>query len=211
MPEISERTEETPASTLRIPPAPEPLRQDQMEVTSPDQWNSPRKQGFLVQTPSGNVCRVHRTMDFMELVKSGKVPNPLGALIMQRLEENESAVDLQTMPPEAQVQAVIFMDEQVCRMMIEPRCMIPPEKDENGDPVVAETWQPPIGAISILDLTQEDRLFLFNVAQGGATDLATFRLIQNRVVEGVEARKHTPRPTKRTGGTERTRRSRTKK
>lgn len=202
MPENSE----SPDAPLRLPPAPEPLRQDEMVVTSPDQWNSPRKQGFLVQTPSGNVCRVHRTMDFKALVQSGHLPNPLGAIVLKQLEAGNPMLDMQTLTPEAQLQAVLFMDEQVCRMMIDPRCLIPPEKDENGEPINAEEWRAPAGAISILDLTQEDRLFLFNVAQGGATDMATFRQVQDGFMEAVEARKRVPRPTKRTGGTQRTKR-----
>src|SRR5205814_1313138 len=126
----------------------------------------------LLTLPSGNVCRVHRLMDFAELARSGSIPNPLGAFVMKMIEAGSPTIDLQALPDaESQLQAILFIDEQVCRMMIEPKCYIPPETDEQGEPVAAETWQAPAGCISILDLTQDDRLFLFNVSQGGTTDL----------------------------------------
>lgn len=188
-----------PLTSMRIPPAPEP-HQDDLEVTDPSDWNSPRKQGFMVRLPSGNVCRVKRLMDFADLARGGKIPNPLGAQVLRMIEEGSPTIDLHTLPPDSQLQAVLFIDEQVCRMMIEPRCYIPPETDADGQPVDAEQWVAPAGAISILDLTQDDRLFLFNVSQGGTTALTSFRDLQTRIVEAVEARQSVPRPTKRTNG-----------
>ncbi len=188
----------------RIPPAPEP-RQDNLAPTPAESWNGPRVQGFLVELPSGNICRVKRLMDMKELAIAGKIPNPLGQTVMRMISEGEPALDLQQITPAEQVQAILFMDSQVCRMMIEPRCMIPPEKDDEGNDVIAELWKPPAGCISILDLTQEDRLFLFNVSNGGVTDLATFRRVQNGLVEVASSRPRVPRPTKRTGGTQRAR------
>lgn len=207
-PEVEEPFQLPPSGGHHPLPRAEPFFQDQMQPTPADQWNSPRKQGFHVKLPSGNVCRVKRTMDFLEMARKGEMPNPLAAIVIKMVESGEPIADLQKLPPESQLQMLVFIDEQVCRMMVEPRCMIPPEKDDEGNDVIAEFWQPPVaGCISILDLTQEDRLFLFNVSQGGPTDLASFRSMQEGLVEAVGSRKGVPKPTKRTGGVDRPKRS----
>lgn len=163
----------------------------QHEPTPSDQWKSPRKAGFVIELPSGNFARVKRTMSMIELIKNGKIPNPLGAVVNEMIEKGELALNLAKLDMEARMQAIDLVDQTVVNAMVEPRVIIPPE---NVNP---EIFQAPPGAISINDLTFEDRLFISEVAQGGATDLTRFRTAQNELMERLRNGAGVPLPAER--------------
>lgn len=184
----------------------ETTKQD-LEVTPPDSWQSPRRQGFPVLLPSGNVARVRRTMDLLTLAKSGSIPNPLGSIVQKMIDEGRPTFGLGELEGDALTQAFDLIDTTVVNAMVEPRVALPPEKDEEEKVINPELWQAPPGMISIMDLSMEDRLFIVQVAHGGTTDLNSFRVQQAGVVQAVAPGKGTATkakrvaPTKRTGGT----------
>lgn len=149
------------------------------EVTPLEDWKSPRKSGFLIELPSGNVCRIRRTFHLLELIKSGSLPNPLRSVVEDSMDKGQYALNLAAMDTEARIQALDLLDHEVVAAMIEPRVLIPPE---GVDP---EVFQAPPGAISIMDLTVDDRTFIVTVAHGGTTDVTKFRAEQESVVESV--------------------------
>src|SRR4051794_1006641 len=53
--------------------------------TSAEQWASPRKQGFIVELPSGNILRMRRLMNIVQAVKDGTIPNPLGEIVQRQI------------------------------------------------------------------------------------------------------------------------------
>ena len=139
-------------------------------------WRSARKEGFVVELPSGNHCRVRRTLDMLDMVRSGKVPNRL-ITIVQQMMGTRNLKELNLTPdeldPEILQQMTEFVDVCATRVMIQPRCMAPPPDEPEP-----QLWEPPEGAISTYDLSQEDKLFLFHVAQGGVADVEKFRTEQ---------------------------------
>jgi hypothetical protein len=62
------------------------LRSLQDKTPTPaDQWASPRKQGFIVELPSGNILRMRRIMNIVQAVKDGTIPNPLGDIVQRQI------------------------------------------------------------------------------------------------------------------------------
>lgn len=182
-----------------------------LKPTPSEEWKSPRQLGFLVKLPSGNVARIKRLLDLPGLLKNGLVPNPLASHIQKSLEEGMDTLQLSDLSADAQIQALDLIDDGVVRSMIEPRVLLVPE---GINPDVFET---PPGSISIMDLTLEDRMFVYQAAQGGTADPDRFRGINvesaQRIaesrrqpigdVESPQPRKAAPKPTKRTNGTQR--------
>jgi hypothetical protein len=163
---------------------------NEREVTSSEDWKSPRKAGFLIELPSGNVARIRRTMNLLELVKSGQIPNPLGKIVEGMISRGEVGINMQTLDMEARIQALDMVDAAVVAAMVEPRVIIPPEG------VNPEVFQTPPGAISIMDLTNEDKIFITQVAQGGTADVEKFREEQSRLMESLRFGTDKPVPPK---------------
>lgn len=167
--------EETLAELVRL------REMQQLEVTPAEQWNSPRKQGFLVQLPSGQVIRVRRTMNIVKAIEAGTLPNPLNETVQRNIAAGSPELVLPNLSGLEAQQAMDLIDQTVLLAVVEPPVKIPPEDQS------AELWEPPPGCLSIMDVTMTDRLFIAQVAQGGSTDLDKFREQQEIVVEPVPA------------------------
>lgn len=158
--------------------------QRQLPPTQAGAWRSPRKEGFVVMLPSGNAARVKRTLDLYDLVKSGRIPNRLIKVVQKMMGDGKfDAAELspETLDVETLQQMAQFIDVVATRVMIDPRCVAPPPGTE-----YPETWDPPEGCISIHDLTEEDKLFLFHVAQGGVADVEQFRVEQKAALAALQ-------------------------
>ncbi len=150
--------------------------QQQLPPTSSSAWRSARKEGFVVELPSGNKARVRRTLDLFDLVRTGRVPNKLIKVVQQMMgDKNMKEISLapEDLDGETLQEMTKFIDICCTRVMIDPRCMFPP-----ADEAEPELWDPPEGAISIYDLNEEDKLYLFHLAQGGVADVEKFRVEQ---------------------------------
>jgi len=158
--------------------------QQQLPPTSASGWRSPRKEGFVVELPSGNKARVRRTLDLYDLVRSGKVPNKLISVVQKMMGKGKfDAAELspENLDVETLQQMTQFIDTVATKVMVEPRCAVPPPGTE-----YPETWDPPEGAISIYDLTEEDKMYLFHIAQGGVADVEQFRLEQKAALAALQ-------------------------
>lgn len=157
-----------------------PVEPDQ--VTTAAAWNSPKRQGQLLQLPSGNVVRVRRTMDMYNLIKTGKIPNRLVAMITKMLDQAEKGKqpempNIGEIDPDLLRDMVMAVDNIVVACVIEPRVFMPP--DDNPDAEVPE------GALHISEMDEEDKNFIFQFAQGGTADLDKFREQQASFVATV--------------------------
>jgi len=169
-----------------------------LEPTSAEEWKSPRKQGFLIMLPSGNVMRMRRTMNIVKAVKAGTIPNPLGQIVRNQIGGGMPLLRMADLPEDAMVQTLDLIDQSVLLAAVEPKVEIPPE---DADP---EFWSPETpGTISIMDLSLVDKLFITQVAQGGTTNLDRFREEQKIVVGSAPSGRKVERAPKPTGGTKR--------
>ena len=169
----------TAALTRRNDPVQMGVVQPQAQApTSAAEWRSARKQGFLVTLPSGQNVMVRRTLDLFERLRDGKIPNPLAGIVSEMIENKSQQVDMSNMDETALAQMLMYIDETVVRMMISPQVVMEPANAPAG-------WEPPAGCIATSDIDLADKIFLFNVAQGGTADLATFRAQAEALVGSV--------------------------
>lgn len=144
-----------------------------------------RTLGFTVELPSGMKVHVRRTFDMLANLKGGKIPNPLAGLVEEMIENKRPSLDVNTMGAEAVQQMLAMFDQTLEAMMIAPRFQARPA-DAPWD------WEPEEDAIGPFDMGLEDKVFLFQLSQGGTADLATFRQQSNDIVatlsDGSEVR-----------------------
>lgn len=199
MPTNTEFTPEQIAEKLGVKVVNEP-------ATDASTWRSARKEGFIVELPSGNRAKVRRTMDLFELVKTGKIPNKLIKFVQEMIDKTEPTkkpeFDPENMDPEVLQEMTEFMAFTCCQVLIEPKCFMPPlQKENEPDEVYQERlmlWEPPEGAISVTDLSSDDQQFLFNLSQGGTGDLEPFRDQQKAYVAALQDVGKVPTKAKRT-------------
>ena len=62
------------------------------DITSADDWDSPSldSEGFVLELPSGKVVRARRTLNMMDLIQKGQIPNPLREIVMAIIAEGDS-------------------------------------------------------------------------------------------------------------------------
>lgn len=152
----------------------------ELEVTSASEWKTAKKQGQVIELPSGKRMRVKRTMSLMVLLKSGQIPNPLAGLVQDMISKGDKGIDMKNVDLDALKQLLALADETVLKAAVEPRVQdLPPDETDDD-------------AISLEDIEPEDRMYIFTFAQGVAADLATFRTVESEVVarlsdgEGVQ-------------------------
>lgn len=188
------------------------LADQTLTPTSVDAWKKPLDfvvpqdaEGFIVELPSGNVIRMTRTMDMAQLLKTGKIPNPLAGIVQQMMDNHTPIFPKNITEGDAIMQLLDLMNEMAVRCIMEPPFDMPEvrKKGEDADAYQDRlaAWQPAEGKISVWDLTPEDRQFIFAISQGAAADLATFREESDAAMEAFQASLRVPKPSKRTGGT----------
>lgn len=138
--------------------------------TSADEWVSPRKTGFTVTLPTGNKMQMRRTFDVIEMMKEdGTVTNPLLGIIIENMNDGKPATEnAEELSTEQQVEFYGWICEVVCKACMKPKVAMVPAGAKFS-------WEPPPGYIRIDDLSLEDQMFIWQVAQGGTTNLARFR------------------------------------
>lgn len=175
MPTTNPEKEEKKVSDPVLPKPP-------LEVTSASDWNKkalPAEEGFLLELPSGNVCRVRRTLDMLVLLKAGRIPNPLAGVVQRMIDTKSTEFPTEEMNREMLEQLYDFLAQNAVRMVIEPKFEMPDPRvaGEDGEAYQRRIsdWQPSEGAISIFDVDMTDLLYLMAIGQGQAADLASFR------------------------------------
>lgn len=194
------------------------------QVTTAAEWQSAATDGFIQTLPSGRVVKVRRTMDMMALLKTGQLPNALAAIVNEVIRDagKGKTTSLQDVNLEALAEGdnlrdlILFQEDIVVKMLVEPKAETPPRRGKGKHPDGTkvkpdeseedfqerlEAWSPTPGAISTDWIDDEDKNFLFNMAQGGTRDVERFRAEQGAAVEPVPAStdveskaKRTPRP-----------------
>lgn len=157
--------------------------------TSAAEWKA-KKEGFVVELPSGNSARIRRSMDILVMLKQGRIPNPLAGLVHEMLQNKRQTLNPQDIEPEAFTQLLELVDQTAVKVMVEPRVEVPDADDPD--------WQPSEDAISLEDLTLDDKFFLFSLAQGGVSDLKSFREQQAEALAAPPDGGAVPRKAKRT-------------
>lgn len=59
-----------------------------LQVTPVEAWGKQQtstEEGFVTELPSGNVVRMTRTLDLAEMLSTGRIPNPLAAIVQDMM------------------------------------------------------------------------------------------------------------------------------
>lgn len=163
-------------------------------ASTAQQWKKSRG-GVDLTVPSGQTCHA-RPVNLDVFLKTGRIPNTLRSMIDQAKAgkeiDNEEVLEklFNDGDPKVFNDMIKLVDMVVCDCVIEPkvhRIPLTDEVDEDGDkiPVPFSERDQEILYVDEIDLT--DRMFIFNFAVSGVTDLETFRERSEGNVEGVRA------------------------
>ena len=179
-------TPSRPANAISAPGMMPPMSQD--APTTPTQWKSVRRHGFVVTLPSGNVARIKRTFSMINMLEHGSIANPLGAVIREAVDSARNGngsgeLDIQKLDQstdDGQLALAQFLDMMMKSMsdiFVEPRVLQVPEGEDT------HSWEPSEdGCISVADLDAADQMAAFTFAQGGAGSMSSFRQESSQAV-----------------------------
>jgi hypothetical protein len=163
---------------------------EKLPTTSGFEWRRNREEGELVQLPySGKLIRV-RNVRPDQLLKLGKIPNPLAALMVDIIYGNVDSDRMNSfLSITDNVEAAIDMVESlrvVCAAaFVSPKIVDNPTKDDE---------------ISIDDVELSDRSYVFRLTFVSAEALKTFRYESPSDVEVASNGAADPQPSIATGG-----------
>lgn len=148
--------------------------------TSGRQWRKPREEGFLVQLPSGNVCRL-RPLSPDLMLSMGEIPDLLTPLVEKMLFEGADIGEVtqaldKAIDPAEQFDAgnllrlIRFIDAFCVRALIAPRIVENPQAEDE---------------ISIYDLGLQDRFAIYQYCIQPAEVLYSFHLVAQSALEPI--------------------------
>ena len=158
-----------------------------------------KKSGIMLQLPTGLWMKVRR-ISMTSFITQGDVPNPLLPLVEEALNKGkeidvaELVGDDDAVTLEKVNDILELMNAIVVQMSVEPKVYSVPddEADRDGDLLYVD------------ELDDEDRMFLFQFAIGGTSDLERFRRELNtgmgtvaEVASSARTTKSASRPRKR--------------
>lgn len=180
-----------------------------LKPTPITEWGKKKKttDGIILELPSGNVCKVRRTMDMLTMLQAGKIPNPLARVVNTMIDTGDTNFQkhlADAEDPEVMRQMFELINQTMTKVWMEPQVSAPDSRksgeswDEFAERV--KDWEADEGTLSVFDIEMEDKMYVFAVAQGAAADLERFRREQESALESVQASEGVVKPTKRTGG-----------
>lgn len=157
-------------------------------VTTASQWKNQVK-AHPVQVPSGNTCLM-RKVGLQVFVSQGMIPNSLMPIVQAAITKGQppSQKDLEKLPSETLMNDMIdLIDKVTLFCVMEPRVhSVPIDDNRQIIPIGDPRRHSDVLYVDEVDL--EDKMFIFNVAVGGTTDLERFRQESSAHVEAVPGR-----------------------
>lgn len=139
----------------------------ELQVTSPSAWKTPEAAGDLLELPSGNVVRCIRP-GMQGFIEIGIVPNPLLPIVDQSLKEHKlMTVDEIIDDQSTLLAAAEFTDNVVMHCVTSPKIYPTPDVEKD------EPWEE--GRLYLSQVTEEDKVFIFQFSVGGTRSVQRFR------------------------------------
>jgi hypothetical protein len=165
------------------PPRTEPMAvpiYDDSKITPVNSWGRADVAGFVIELPSGNYAKVKRTLNLRLLLKAGKIPNPIAAMVQEMLDKKLPKLpSIDPTDVDTQMAMLDFIDSQMCEVFVSPVVQMCPagwDVDKQG------IWKPQDGFLDVAHLSLEDKMYVFAYAQGAALDVAQFRETAHQAV-----------------------------
>jgi hypothetical protein len=147
-------------------------------------WKKSALSNEPIEMPSGNFLRIKR-VGLQAMMSMGMVPNSLMAFAQKAVAKGEGKqgidddqlVDL--VQDEEKVREIgRFMDNVACFTAVEPTIAPLPEAGVERDP----------DQLYVDDVSEEDKMFLFQLATGGTADVESFRAEHAATMAAVRGR-----------------------
>lgn len=157
-----------------------------MATTAKD-WKGRANRAIELELPSGNMAMV-RNPGMEAFLQAGLIPNELMPIILEAMDKNEMP-DLEgaEKDPEKLMKVLDLANNVLVYCVVEPAVA----------PVPAEGVTRDEDTLYADEVSLEDKMFIFQWAVGGTSDLETFRKEQASAMEPVPAGPAVARPAKR--------------
>lgn len=139
--------------------------------TSAAEWKQKSSLGTPVRVPSGNVALLKRPGMHVFLAK-GMIPNSLMAFVNESIKKGKPNLDDFTATPETMKDLMDLTDAVTIECCIEPKVFAIPT-DPKGNQMLAEYRE--ADKLYVDEVDVDDKMFIFNYAVGGPSDVASFR------------------------------------
>lgn len=138
-----------------------------------------------VLLPSGNVALLRRVSPETFIAKK-MIPDSISGIVQQAIEKNQGLKPKDEAAlmrdPDKIADAIKFMDTAVCYAVVDPQINAAPEDESERDS----------GLLYVDQVDLNDKIFIFNWASGGSSDLARFRSEFGDAVSRLDAGEDVP-------------------
>lgn len=169
-----------------------------LQVTSAAEWGrearANRVTGRPLKVPTGKVCLVKMLDSMQEFLSRGDVPNAMLPLMQQaatgKVEREEDVTKAVMSSPKHLADMFTLVDMIVCECVLEPPVAPVPQDGEGS--IVPPHLRPDDDTLYVDYVDLEDKMFIFNYALSGVSDLEQFRqksdssLVALRAVEDLD-------------------------
>lgn len=147
------------------------------KVTSAQQWKK-ANEGIELEVPSGNVCLARR-IDLPTLVTQGVIPNALMPMVNKAINTGEfdAEKELTDLDIEKITDMLSLYDHVALACVIQPELSPAPAEGEerDGDKLYVD------------EVDMDDKVFIFQWAVGGSSDLERFRAEQGAAMDALRS------------------------
>lgn len=164
--------------------------------TTASSWKKKTVGGTLVTVPSGNTCLI-TTPGMQAFIRNGVIPNSLMGIVQESMKTGQAPSEESLSPmlddPKKLAELMQLADDVVVYCCLDPKVAHPPKimvMDDEGNPSEqAVAFDDPSRDEDILyvdEVDLSDKMYIFNIAVGGPSDMAPFRQEQKSDVVAVQ-------------------------
>jgi hypothetical protein len=151
----------TPKKPMGVPAGP----------TSATQWKKSSAAGTPIRVPSGNVALLKRP-GMQVFLAQGIIPNSLMSFVNDSLKTGKPKTEDLDLNAQTMKDLMALVDAVTVECCLEPK-VHPVPSDPRGNPMIERSRDPELLYVDEVDV--EDKMFIFNYAVGGTSDVDSFR------------------------------------
>lgn len=157
-----------------------PSQTSKKKTTQAAGWKGKKAIVTQLELPSENICKVRRT-SIAKLMAANIFPDELQSMISSNISKAKGQNPAKKSGESAEVDMKNFpvfleaIDKVAVMVIVEPKVVRPVRIDEDGNEVELEDDERDIDVLYTDDVDLEDKIFVFQWAVGGDSNLTTFR------------------------------------
>lgn len=157
-------------------PTPKSAQRGPTEVTTASAWRKQTTEGTPLVVPSGNTCLVRPSSGLDMFVRNGSIPNSLMPIVQEAINKGRppKTEDLSIENNPNLLADILELTDTACIFMVMEPIVKPVPRDDEGE-VIPHSRREKGDYLYVDDIDFEDKMFIFNWAVGGTSDLEKFR------------------------------------